>query len=152
MREALSEERYREKVEFCKQCARYGFYKQDYDLAYMTFTRWGRIEVHLVGFTKDCCILEHRAGDKVLHKIRMLPSEVMRHIRLYHNDLAEDAALNGDRKLALAMRKLVEEDTRRMKNAGINWHPLQIFDAYGKPENARLNFGMNKKSHPFIPS
>lgn len=132
MKEAMSANRYKEKMEFVKSCEQYGFNKDDFDLRFDTFTKDGYRNVRLAGFTRTGkVILKYRLNTKK-RSYYADPKDVMYALRVYHRD-------NGD-------IRALERDNERINKAGYEQHPVEFMNVYGSPENARLNLFAQHRS------
>lgn len=134
-------------------CKDYGFEPDDYEREFETYGLRGDMnKVKLVGFEGERCLLEIQRGkhDQKTrgHFIRELPSDCMRHMRVYYRDMAQKCREERLTSAAQFYEHLVLRMTKKMENAGWDAHPTKLFNAFGNPESARLALGQGKKTGP----
>ena len=138
---------------FCDICRNYGFDPDDYEVEFDTFAgeKTKLKPVKLVGFEGERCLLEiqhknpsRKAPGKRVY-VRELPSDVMRHIRLYYRDLADKSREDGLMAACQMYTHMANKWTNKLKRAGHEADPTAIFNAWGNPENAKLNIAEGKK-------
>ena len=131
-------EKYKEKLAFRKNCREHGFRKEDYDLVFDFYVNdRHRVEVRLAGFTGGgrCILVETGEGGR---SFRQLPHDVMIAIRDYHRDMMDACTDRKEYEKARAFRRIVADDTKRLKDAGFEMKAYELFNPYGDPMNGHL--------------
>lgn len=144
-------ERVKQKADFLKVCRKYGFDEEDYQRSFKHFAKHGNryTFLTLIGFTEGGrCILEvnnSMTHSKKQQREYLFPSECMRFMRLYYDDMAYKMREKREYETARTYDSLVKLMTKKMEKAGFNAHPTDIFNAYGSTENAKCSLGKNGK-------
>lgn len=132
------------KDRFIEFCEKFGFFKTDFGLTFKMFTNAGYHKVRLIGFNGQNCVLEILFGSRPAKKMFATPDNVMRSIRLYHDDLRYEAIQNKNQKLAVYYSKVINVDRKRLLNAGFERPVWEVTNPYGQTREGHFAYRTTK--------